>query len=415
MAPHLANYDSYTLIDDNGPEVIEHFNTFVRAFEPATPIEQTYIEWAALSALNYSRVMQVLNSITSEQIRTSCLRFCMDQEDEIQQHIDRMQATPGWAVACLERTALGCRYLIERLQRLQLLLAENYTVLGRDRQELIRLQGAKSEPGPDGVFESAAAFLVWAYTLGTQQSVTSADFQKLGAARPEAMLIWHETEWVPSTPLIAHEFLMQLVSDRLVWLQEREAHLRVTYEEPALAAAEIRSRVLQDPEARELLRIASKHRQEFDQAVRAFASGRKQALKTGFLPGMHPEVGAMKGAQVQKPVDVPPGAAAAAAATIESARQARKAAAARAARGATCPIGPRDFTIDAWKREIYYHNRAAGEIRPDGTPFDSPPAPAARWSKASPNGAGDMTRNGQTYKPQTYEERYHKENPDELL
>src|SRR5262249_11222573 len=115
------------------------------------------------------RVRATLAELVNREIRSAFFRHDAEQEDQVQYYRDLLETKPGQAVLGLKRSALGCRFLIQRHERFLKLLEEEGTLYGNDRTELIRYQGARATNDCTALFESEGAYMIWLYCLTAQR------------------------------------------------------------------------------------------------------------------------------------------------------------------------------------------------------------------------------------------------------
>jgi hypothetical protein len=238
-------------------------------FPPAGAGDRVLVEQLTVASIEKERARQARTAILQEKVRTAAYRFDCEQQAEAEAAAALMIKSPAEAVARLNRTAAGTRYLIGRWERLKAIFDAEGTWYGQDRDEAMRLQGVR--PGKKHLAESETAYLTYLYCLMAQPKPRpkDAEMQELGLAElMPAVFRDHDYEmWVPCDAH-ARRLLDELVTHELTLLRAREAWLRTHVEEPARATAVERARVL---EGRELavLRNEQIHDQLFHRAYQA--------------------------------------------------------------------------------------------------------------------------------------------------
>src|SRR5262249_56217309 len=91
---------------------------------PATPAEAELLDLMVLASTQFRRTSAALTETLNHRVRTALFRFDGDQEDEVRRYRDLLESAPGAAVVGLKRSALGCRFLAGRWERLLGLLDE---------------------------------------------------------------------------------------------------------------------------------------------------------------------------------------------------------------------------------------------------------------------------------------------------
>jgi hypothetical protein len=357
--------ETFTLLTEAQSDLQERYDEWFAHYQPASPGERELLEIAVQSAIDRRRVLATLNEITNDQIRTALFRFNIAEEDKVQRCRDMMPTRPDLAMLYLGRSALGCRFLIERLERIIKLLSEEGTLYGNDRNEGINLCGAKAGADRECLFESAGAYLVWLFALAAQPAPKDQDFIDLGNAAymPQELRDRQPGSWF-GPPEVGRALLVELFSRMLADLRDRERTLRALYEEPARAGAEVREQVLRGPDGMQLNRLARMHLQNYLQVYQAFLRGRSESRKSGAVAG--DPIAEVHGPGAAKVVPAP-GPADQKAAQRQAAKDnadERDQGAAKLAAGGKNPIGTVTFNGDALRAGVRAHAAAA------------PPAPA---------------------------------------
>ena len=137
----------------------------------------------------------------------------------------------------LERSAVGLRELIRRWERLAKLLSDEGTWYGSDRLEVIRLKGLS--PRVLDLYLQEDAYWIWVHCLAAQPNPKQRDIDLIlrEDVMPKRLQDKDVQVWRPD-PDQSRQYLLDLVTGELTRLKSAEAAFRLSYEEPARAAAE---------------------------------------------------------------------------------------------------------------------------------------------------------------------------------
>jgi hypothetical protein len=341
--------ETFTLLTQAAPDLRAIHDSWLAFYEPASPGERELLDMAVHSSIERQRTLATLTELVNDQIRTAIFRHDIAEEDNVQHYRDMLQELPGQAVLGLQRSALGCQYMISRFERLLKLIREEGTLYGNDRNELINLSGARTGADRTCLFESCGAYLVWLFTLAAQPAPKDQHFIDLGNElfMPEELRDRQPDQWF-GPPELCQELLVELIEITLSHLRTREHTLRVAYAEPARAGAEVRAQVLRGPEGMQLKRMVGMHEQGFLKAYEAFLKGRRESRKSGAVPGA-PVAGAADGGAAFFPPRQAPDEAAAERQASQAAAEERRQQADDAAAGAKNGIGAQLFNGDAMR------------------------------------------------------------------
>ena len=245
--------ERYAVLTENAPELgakLQHWYDF---YLPSTPGECEQLDMAVMASVQFRRVNACLTETVNEEVRTAIFKYDCAQEDEVDHYRRMLESRPGEAVVGLKRSALGCRFLIGRLERLLGLIDTEGTLYGNDRDELIHYQGARAT-NPENLFQSEGAYITWLYCLMAQPVP---DLEHMAALGQVGIMPAGLKDREPEHFLGEHDLCRQLLRKRiegeLAALRPREELLRKTYEVPARDGAEIRKLVLQGPVGARLL------------------------------------------------------------------------------------------------------------------------------------------------------------------
>jgi hypothetical protein len=336
--------ENYALLTESATDLRARLQEWYVYYVPPSPGICDLMEMAVMSSIQWRRVLGHTTEVVNHRIRTAFHDFNCAEEDQVQYYRTMLATSPGAAILGLKRSALGCRYLITRWERLESLLLRDGCWHGGDRNEAINLQGARADP-PERLSESEAAYLTALYCLMTAPNTKDAQFAAIGQQSwtPSALYDREPRDWLGETP-VCRKILFDMVQSELKELRQREHVLRTNYEEPARDGAELRRQVLTTPEGTLLLRHARTHEQTFQRAYGAMIKGWFQSLKTGLAPGAPSQ-------EAAEPTDEQAGTAAARQSdrgAVAAAQAERKRAAAAVAPGAGNGIGAPAGKADAW-------------------------------------------------------------------
>ena len=275
--------EKYALLTESAPELGARLDEWLSFYRPSTPGERELMEFAVMASVQRRRVLAHQTEVVNHEIRTARYRHDCKQEDEVEHCKGMLTTDPARAVLGLKRSALGCRFLIQRWERLQTLMADEGTWYGNDRNEAIQYQGAIASR--DRLVESEAAYLTWLYCLMAQPNPKDAHIAAMGPLMPEALNIRETLHWFPARS-VCRQLLKALAERELAAVRLREEVLRIAYEEPGREGAEARSQVLEGKLGAQLLRHARIHELQFLAAYKEFLKGRKETARTGLRPAL---------------------------------------------------------------------------------------------------------------------------------
>jgi hypothetical protein len=274
---------------ESAPELRAKLEEWVNCYQPESPAESALIENTFLSLVQGRRVLEAQTELVNHQVRTARRRFDLEQEDQVEEARRLFATDPARAVLLLKRTAMGCRWMIGRYLRLKALFEKDGTLYGDDRSELIQLHG--EEAYSDTLFKSEGAYLTWLYCLVSQPEPEEEAIAEMGSeTRMPVSLRDRKTEtWLPPRPC-CQELLREQIETALAALRQREAHLRVHFEEPERASAERRAQVLAGAEAAQLERAIRLHALSFQRSYNALVQRRLDGVhqsRLGHLTSGH--------------------------------------------------------------------------------------------------------------------------------
>jgi hypothetical protein len=186
------------------------------------------------------------------------------RENDVEFYTKQLKTDPRAAVLGLRRSAMGCRYLIARWERLERLLNEDQWWSKDERDEAIRMMGHN----PAKLSESGEA---WTVALFCGLMVQPADESLMEwlfslPIRPTCTLALIKPDDLPNEEQTLR-WLHDLVADHLGPLIEREERLRTQFDDPDRAEASDRRLIPEDTtSARLFLRYQTEARTSFHRA-----------------------------------------------------------------------------------------------------------------------------------------------------
>ena len=271
--------ENFTILTEKVSGVKDELREWVGFYRPDSPAGRELCESAVMARAQKRRLRAYYTATVNDQIRTAKLRHDQAEEDKLKETQDLFRTNPALACILIKRCALGCRWLIGRYARLALVLARDGTLLGNDRDELIRYMGC--EPYLDKLYESEDAYLVFLYCAVCKPVTNLAEFDELRAegVMPESLRDRDINHWMPPRPH-CRELLRQRIDEEIARLRRMEATLRVAFEEPARESAEVRASMLTGPDGSLWARYYKMHELEFDRCYRALEKTRQGADET---------------------------------------------------------------------------------------------------------------------------------------
>jgi hypothetical protein len=212
-------------------------------------------------------------AVVSRQVRHASERWLNERADELRRLQSLLYQDPATAVHGLKRTADGCRWLIERWERLAQRLAENGYWGTDDRNEAIRLQGLR--PDFEHLKHTLDAYLTRFFNLLCEPNPDETSIELLlhPDQMPDSLRAYYGPDRLPEGAK-CRRMLEGMIQIQLPRLREAEQRLRTEIDLPDRAEAADRALMLEnEAEARLFLRYQSESRSAFH---RSYA----QLLKT---------------------------------------------------------------------------------------------------------------------------------------
>jgi hypothetical protein len=261
---------------------------WLTAYPDPTPIERGYIEQAVTALVEKRRLARVLATIRTEKVRNAVLYFEQSQEDDAAACLRHFDVEPRSAVRGLTRTAEGCRWAINYLERLAAMIAADGTLYGRFILGLIHMQGCCARL--DYLYQSEEAYTTWIDCIGAQPNPRKADVDTILNPKyiPVSFIQRGTTLW-PRDPAECRARLQAFLDRELARLRVIEEAFRVQYEDPERAEAKDQALGKITREEQSLLRAQRLQDQAYAQAVTALEKLRRRAALSR-VPAVEPEV-----------------------------------------------------------------------------------------------------------------------------
>jgi hypothetical protein len=261
--------ESLALPDEDSDACRAELDHWQNVFPPADFADRTLLEQLTIASIEKQRARRARRALLAEKVRTAAYRFDREEDQKVQEYVNTLDKSPAVAVAGLNESAAGARYLISRWERLKAVFDVEQTWYGQDRDEATRLQSARA--GKEHLAESETAYVTCFYCLLAQPEPRPLEKEVAEMGSHELMpqsFRDHDVElWLPAHRH-ARMLLDELVTHELTALRVREASLRTHIEEPARAAAQEAARVLTGKELA-LLRNEQAHDALFHRAYQA--------------------------------------------------------------------------------------------------------------------------------------------------
>jgi hypothetical protein len=228
--------EELTLPDEDPAPLRVELNRWYAFYRARSPIAIACIGWAFLAWVRLRRLSRCEEAIQTGAIRKGEEHWD-DAQDEVVEKYKRMLATaPAEAIRGLEGFAAGCRWLINRWQRLEGLLEKDGYWGAHDRDEAICLLGA--EPVLERLHDSRGAYLTWLYCALSQPNPEEDDIMALAAPEriPPTLRESMDFTRLPG-PAGCREWFHKLIDQVLSRLRQREESLWVKVEEPGRSQA----------------------------------------------------------------------------------------------------------------------------------------------------------------------------------
>ena len=261
-------------LDDPG-ERERLLSEWMAAYPGSDPIARGYIDQAVDALIDRRRLERIRATVRGDKVRTAGLFWERIQQDTVARDLHLFNTDPGAGLVRLLRTAAGCRTAIATWEAMAKNLAENNTWYGEDKMCSIQLQGFSA--CINELVYSEAAYLTWVDCLAAQPNPKQRDIDLIlepkripKSLRDRDVVVW------PRDPVECRVRLKALLDRELPRLKALEADLRVKYEEPSKAEAELSALAFDNKAEMQLIRMQRIHEQSYHQATTALMKHRKQ-------------------------------------------------------------------------------------------------------------------------------------------
>jgi hypothetical protein len=273
--PDPGFIESLTLPHEDVREHAQLVREWTTAYPNPSPIERGWITQALLALIELRRLARIQATLRTQKVRTANRDWDRAQEDTVAKSLDQFNDHCPSALVELTRSAAGCRWAIDYWQQLALELQKHGTWYGAYRIGAIQLQG-KSACVPD-LYYSEEAFSTWSDALACQTNPKQKDIDVILDRRniPKALQDRDVRVW-PRDQTEARARMQALVDRELPRLRALEETLRVQYDEPARAEAQVMALASVTQEEMNLLRAQRLHEQSYLQASTALLKVRRQ-------------------------------------------------------------------------------------------------------------------------------------------
>jgi hypothetical protein len=255
--------EELTLPDEDAVPLRAELNRWYAFYRARSPIAIACIGWAFLAWVRLARLKRCEESLRNSTIRKGEEQWDDAQDEVVEKYKRLLAAAPAEAVRGLEGFAAGCRWMINRWQRLKGLLEKDGCWSAGDRDEAIRLLGA--EPALDRLQDSRGAYLTWLYCLLSQPDPDETEIAALAVPEriPPALRESMDFTRLPG-PAGCREWFGKLIDGVLPRLRQREETLWVKVEEPGRTQAV----AMELTEIERLLKSAATQKRHWEESLK---------------------------------------------------------------------------------------------------------------------------------------------------
>src|SRR5579883_3286514 len=216
-------------------------------FQPLNPAEQHLVDECVRATVLSDRCHRAQDAIVARRVREAGAEYEHEQEDEVERLKAAFKEDPAGIVRSLQRTALGCRFLLARWRALAGTLSVHGSWSEAECNEVVRLLGHRQEN--EVMKASVDAYLPHFYNLLAQEQRHESNIRWLlgPGMRPDSLPAM-TYEQVPGQDFSRGE-LRKLVEENVARLAEREAWLRENFDGPDKTRAAGRAMVAEDKES----------------------------------------------------------------------------------------------------------------------------------------------------------------------
>jgi len=227
--------EALALPGEDGTEMRAELNRWFAFYKATSSITIWMIGRAYYTWFQLRRIRRCAAATRERQIHQAQFEWDDAQFEKVREHQRNLAHAPAVALRELQDFAAGCRWMINRWQRLKGLIEKNGTLYGADRDEAIRLLGA--EPAFERLGESEVAWVTWGSCLFAQPQPNRDELAAFLASLATRLLLPAEGPGKASDlQCQSREWLFDLVERELTRLRQREERLWTEHEEPARSA-----------------------------------------------------------------------------------------------------------------------------------------------------------------------------------
>jgi hypothetical protein len=259
-----------TLPGENPEVALQLIDDWEVHYGPRGPAERYFADECIRASIQSGRAHDAYMGELTKQVRGADDDWLKKDQKRLADHVELLKQDPASAVRELRDSASGCRWLIERWEALDLVLATKGNWCEVDRYDAVRLLGFR--PEPEFLRWHPDAWYVRMLNLACHPCPGSAaipflfDEERL----PERFLSGYQEGRIPPPAEEARPVLRAMIADRLAELRQREVYLQTRIDGPDRAEAPRRALVLRDAtDARLFLRYQSEARSTFHRAYAA--------------------------------------------------------------------------------------------------------------------------------------------------
>jgi hypothetical protein len=239
-------------------------------YGPRGPAERYFADECIRASIQSGRAHDAYMGELCKQVRGADEHWLKKDRQRLADHLELLKQDPSSAVRGMRDFASGCRWLIQRWEELDAVLATKGNWCEVDRYDAVRLLGFR--PEPEFLRWHPDAWYVRMLNLACHPCPGSAaipflfDEERL----PERFLAGYQEGRIPPPAEEARPVLRAMIADRLAELRQREVYLQAHIDGPDRAEAPRRALVLRDEkDARLFLRYQSEARSTFHRAYAA--------------------------------------------------------------------------------------------------------------------------------------------------
>jgi hypothetical protein len=282
-------YPSFSLeppVPLNREDAREHallLHEWLMAYPECTPLERGYIEQIVNALIELRRLARIRGTVRNQKLRNAVLYFEQQQEDDVAACLRHFDIDSPSALRGLTRTAAGCRWAINYLERLAAMIAADGTLYGRFILGAIHMQGYCARL--DYLYQSEEAYTTWIDSIGAQPNPRKADVDAILNPKyiPVSFVQRGVTLW-PRDPAECRARLQAVLDRELARLRALEETYRVQYEDPERAEAQDMALAKLTKDELTLLRAERIHQQAYHQAATALTKVRRQTAAAARTP-----------------------------------------------------------------------------------------------------------------------------------